>query len=126
MKMQEQKVIKPFDHQEVTSDKLPLIFELKLIECLAWRSMRLILLRKRSLKKSGACGFDNAPHMVAYERFVAAAYVGSPYAHVGIGWPSDLNNLTIDDVRKWYKAWYGPNNAVVVVAGDVNLYRFES
>ncbi len=37
-----------------------------------------------------------------------------------MGWLSDLNNMTIDDLRDWYHRWYTPNNAIVVVVGDVD------
>jgi zinc protease len=37
-----------------------------------------------------------------------------------IGWPDDVAGLTVNDLRKWYGQWYAPNNATVVVVGDVN------
>ncbi len=37
-----------------------------------------------------------------------------------IGWMNDLQHMTIADLEKWYKTWYAPNNATVVVVGDVN------
>ena len=61
---------------------------------------------------------DN-PNSRTYERFMAAAYLSSGYHHPIIGWMHDLDNLTIDDIRYWYNTWYAPNNAVLVVVGDV-------
>lgn len=63
---------------------------------------------------------DDNPKMRAYERFNAAAFISSPYHHLTIGWMNDLQNMTIDDVRQWYKTWYTPRNAVLVVVGDVD------
>jgi len=36
-----------------------------------------------------------------------------------IGWMNDIQNMTVEDVRNWYQRWYAPNNAIVVVVGDV-------
>lgn len=69
---------------------------------------------------------DDNPHQVAYERFRAAAFISNPYHHPVVGWMDDLQNMTNDDVRNWYQSWYGPNNAVAVVVGDVkpdDVYR---
>jgi len=62
---------------------------------------------------------DDKPTALTYERFNAVAYTNSPYRRPIIGWMEDLDTLTIEDVRSWYKTWYAPNNATLVVAGDV-------
>lgn len=62
---------------------------------------------------------EDNPQMLTNERFQAAAFIASPYHHTPIGWMNDLQNLKIEDVRKWYETWYAPNNAIVVVVGDV-------
>jgi len=61
---------------------------------------------------------DNA-HSLLYEKLMAVAYQEHPYQHSVIGWMNDLQALTANDVRDWYKSWYAPNNATLVVAGDV-------
>lgn len=63
---------------------------------------------------------DDNPQSLTYERFAAAANVASPYHHPVIGWMWDLNNMTAADVRNWYQTWYAPNNAILVIVGDVN------
>jgi zinc protease len=63
---------------------------------------------------------DDDPQSLTGEQFNATAFVNSPYHHSVIGWMDDLKNLTVDDVRKWYQEWYAPNNATVVVVGDVD------
>lgn len=63
--------------------------------------------------------YDDKPTSLTYETFAATAFQTSPYQNPTIGWPADLANLTLDDVRAWYQQWYAPNNAVVVVVGDV-------
>ena len=46
---------------------------------------------------------------------------GHPYSTPTIGLMEDLNAATIDDVKNWFKTWYGPNNAVLVLAGDIDV-----
>ncbi len=44
-----------------------------------------------------------------------------PYHHSTIGSMADLNAASLDDVKTWFRTWYGPNNAVLVLAGDIDL-----
>lgn len=62
---------------------------------------------------------DDDPRSKSYEYFSAVAHTNGPYKHPIIGWPDDLNQLTAQDVREWYQRWYAPNNATLVVVGDV-------
>jgi len=62
---------------------------------------------------------DDEPHALMYEKLMAAAYQEHPYQHPIIGWMNDLEAMTADDAQDWYRTWYVPNNAVLVVAGDV-------
>jgi len=62
---------------------------------------------------------EDVPTALTYERFNALFYTNNPYHHPIIGWVEDLDSLNIKDVRKWYKTWYAPNNATLVVVGDV-------
>lgn len=62
---------------------------------------------------------DDKPHGKVYEQFIATAYQSHPYHWPIIGWMNDLENMKVEDARAWYQTWYAPNNAVLVVAGDV-------
>ena len=62
---------------------------------------------------------EDNPHSLVREAFNAAAFVNSPYHHPVIGWMSDIKNYNADDLRDWYQKWYAPNNATVVIVGDV-------
>jgi len=64
---------------------------------------------------------DDRPSSLAYERFKAMAYPASGYHTPTIGWMDDLNRMTIEELRAWYEAWYAPNNATLVVVGDVTV-----
>jgi zinc protease len=63
--------------------------------------------------------YDDNPEMLTLERLYAAAHISNPYHHLTIGWMGDIEELTAEDLRSWYKTWYGPNNAVVVIVGNV-------
>jgi zinc protease len=62
---------------------------------------------------------DDNPQALAFERFLATAHLSSPYQHPVIGWMDDIKHLTVPDTRQWYQRFYAPNNATVVVVGDV-------
>ena len=55
-----------------------------------------------------------------YENLMATAYKATPYRHPIIGWMNDLENMIPNDARQWYRDWYAPNNATVVIVGDVD------
>ncbi len=54
-----------------------------------------------------------------YEQMMATAYVAHPYQNPVIGWPSDIENWTQDDLEGFFKTYYAPNNLTMVFAGDV-------
>ncbi len=62
---------------------------------------------------------DDNPQALAHEQFNATIWTVSPNRNPVIGWMDDLEHLDINDLVQWYEAWYAPNNAVVVVVGDV-------
>jgi zinc protease len=64
---------------------------------------------------------DDNPHARLFEAMQAMVYQASPYRRPIVGWMSDLDALTPDDARAFYKRWYTPTNAAVVVAGDVDV-----
>lgn len=81
---------------------------------------RQVVMEERKLRTE-----DN-PRALAYEKFNATAFMVSPYRHPTIGWMNDLKNLTVEDLQQWYRQWYAPNNATLVVVGDVEpdeVYR---
>ena len=62
---------------------------------------------------------DDDPHSLMYEKLMATAFEEHPYHHPVIGWMIDIQNMTAADALQWYKEWYAPNNATLVIAGDV-------
>jgi zinc protease len=63
---------------------------------------------------------EDSPVGLAYEALMATAFQAHPVRNPIIGWMSDLQSLTANDARDWYRTWYGPNYATLVVAGDVD------
>ena len=107
--------------QKIANDRLPMCLEME-----ADRMRNLLLEEKEFLKEievvkeERRLRTDDKPSALTYERFKAVAFTNSPYRRPIVGWMEDLETLTIDDVRRWYNTWYAPNNATLVVAGDVN------
>ncbi len=63
---------------------------------------------------------EDNPSSLLNESLMATAYMSSPYRHPVVGWMNDLVNMKASDARDWYRSWYKPNNATVVIAGDVD------
>lgn len=63
---------------------------------------------------------DDNPQAKLFEQMNAAAFQAHPYRRPIIGWMNDLETMTAADAKAWYDTWYVPNNAYVVVSGDVD------
>ncbi len=62
---------------------------------------------------------EDKPRAKTREHFQAMAFSNSPYKNPVIGWPADIAGYTVADLEAWYQRWYAPNNATLVVVGDV-------
>lgn len=62
---------------------------------------------------------DDKPSSLMREQFNAIAFLNSPYRAPVIGWMVDLEGMKVEDAIEWYKKWYTPNNATLVIVGDV-------
>ena len=63
---------------------------------------------------------EDSPGALLYETLNAVAFQAHPYRRPVVGWMSDLESMTAEDARDWFDTWYVPNNATVVVVGDVD------
>jgi len=103
------------------ASRLPIAFELeaermqnlKLDPAEVRKEIRVVL-EERRLRTE-----DN-PEALTYEKFRAAAFQRSRYGNPVIGWSEDLRALSVEELRDWYRRFYAPNNAVLVVVGDVD------
>jgi zinc protease len=63
---------------------------------------------------------EDSPRSQLFEQLSAAVYQASPYRRPVVGWMSDLDAMTPQDAREFYRRWYVPANAAVIIAGDVD------
>jgi zinc protease len=106
--------------QQLERSRLAIAFELEadrmqnlLLDEKAFRKELKVVMEERRLRT------DDRPESRVYEQFMATAYKVHPYKQPIIGWWQDLERLTVENVRAWYWRWYTPNNATLVVVGDV-------
>jgi zinc protease len=107
--------------QQLQKDRLPIAFELEAdrmanlqLKDESFAKEIQVVMEERRLRTE-----DN-PHAIVYEQLLSVAYQAHPYRRPIIGWMDDLQNMQAQDARNWYGRWYAPNNATLVVAGDVN------
>lgn len=65
-------------------------------------------------------GLENSNYRMLNEQVKASAFMAHPYRWSVIGYESDIKNWTKEDLQRYFETYYAPNNAVVVIAGDVN------
>ncbi len=106
--------------QQLEKSQLPLAFELE-----ADRMANLQLTKEefdkeiKVVMEERRWRTDDKPQSLVYEAFQGAVYRAHPYSRPVIGFMNDLENMSYEDAREWYTLWYAPNNATVVVVGDV-------
>lgn len=109
-------------HQSVAKDRLPLVMELE-----ADRMTNLVLgeeqvaSEKQVVLEERRQRVDNDPGATLGIYADGVLFFNHPYRRPIIGWESEIAALTADDVLAFYRRWYAPNNAVLVVAGDVTM-----
>lgn len=108
-------------YQQLEKSQLPLSIRLE-----ADRMQNLVLTDKefakeiRVVMEERRWRTEDKPQAKVYEQFNAAVYHAHPYGRPVVGWMNDLENMTAEDARDWYRQWYTPNNALLVVVGDVD------
>ena len=75
---------------------------------------RQVVLEERTLR------VDDSPKGMAYEKLQQLAYSGTPYGSSIIGSREDISSISISDLKNWYSKYYHPNNATIVIVGDVD------
>ena len=107
--------------QTMEKSRLPISFELE-----AERMQKLSLRKEefereiKVVREERRWRTEDSPQSYTYEVLNATAFQTSPYRQPTVGWMSDLNAMTVESLSDWYRKWYAPNNAIVVVVGDVN------
>ena len=107
-------------YQVLSRDRLAVAFELEADRLASLKLPADEFAREiEVIKEERRLRTDDKPTSLAYERFKAMAYPASGYHTPTIGWMADLERMTVEELRAWYQAWYAPNNATLVVVGDV-------
>ena len=108
-------------YQVLARDRLGVAFELEADRMASLQLPKEEFTREiEVIKEERRLRTDDKPSSLAYERFKAMAYPASGYHNPTIGWMADLQRMTDPQLRAWYQAWYVPNNATLVVVGDVS------
>ena len=107
-------------YQNVAADKLELVMKMEAdrmtglaFDDESFRTEKDVVLEERRQRT------DNEPRTQLAEMARATQWLNHPYRIPVIGWESEIRALTREDALAFYRRWYGPNNAVLVVAGDV-------
>jgi zinc protease len=76
--------------------------------------------QRNAVEEERRLGVDNQPYGKSYEEVESMAYDSFPYHHSVIGSMEDLNAASVDDVKDFFRTYYAPNNAVLVLVGDID------
>ena len=80
--------------------------------------------QRETVKNERAQRVDNQPYGLRDERTAQALYpIGHPYSWSTIGYVEDLDRVNLDDLKAFFKRWYGPNNAVLTIGGDIDILQ---
>ena len=109
-------------YQSIAADRLELVMKLEadrmrnlILDPAEIETERAVVLEERRSR------VESTPGARLSEQASAAFYLHHPYGRPIIGWEHEINAITPDDLRAFYDRWYGPNNAVLVVVGDVSM-----
>ena len=107
-------------YQRVAADRLELVMRMEadrmrnlLLSEDDWRTEREVIIEERNMRT------DSDPSAIFGEQRRAAQYLNHPYGTPVIGWRHEMEALTRQDALEWYQRYYAPNNAILIVAGDV-------
>jgi zinc protease len=109
-------------HQKLAPDKLYISIELE-----ADRMSNLIMDPKETLSERDVVmeerrmRYDDDPQSAVYEEVMSTAFKNNPYRWPVIGWMEDLKRITRDDIYSYYRQYYVPDNAMIIVAGNINV-----
>jgi zinc protease len=107
-------------YQRISKDRLEMVMEME-----ADRMVNLVLTEKdvktelQVVKEERRTRTDNKPSSLLVEQISAALYTAHPYGTPVIGWMDEVGKLTLADAMAFYRKYYTPSNAILIVAGDV-------
>ncbi|MDA9557840.1 insulinase family protein [Vibrio sp.] len=78
-------------------------------------------IQRATVKNERAQNYDNRPYGLIWEKMAEAMYPeGHPYSWQTIGYVEDLDRVNVNDLKAFFLRWYGPNNAVLTIGGDID------
>nr|WP_328837001.1 pitrilysin family protein [Vibrio ulleungensis] len=84
-------------------------------------SQRKFEIQRDTVKNERAQNYDNRPYGLTWEKLGEAMYPeGHPYSWQTIGYVEDLDRVDVNDLKAFFLRWYGPNNAVLTIGGDID------
>ena len=113
-------------YQTISVDRLELLMEME-----ADRMTNLVITPKeveperQVVLEERRSRVENNPSSILSEHLNAALFLSHPYRNPVIGWKHDIEGLNIDSILAFYKRWYAPNNAILVVAGDITAAQLK-
>jgi zinc protease len=106
--------------QKVAKDRLPLVMEMEADRMVNLRlDEKEVLTERKVILEERRSRVDNDPGSILQEQMFATLYLAHPYRVPVIGWENEIRALTREDAMAFYKRFYEPDNAILVVAGDV-------
>lgn len=108
--------------QRVSKDKLPTMMEMEADRMVNLRLTEKEVLTERDvILEERRSRVENNPAAILNEQMDAALYLSHPYGIPIIGWEHEIAKLSREDALNYYKHYYAPNNAIVIISGDVTL-----
>lgn len=111
-------------YQKLAPDRLELSIELEsdrmrnlVMDPEETLSERDVVMEERRMR------YDDDPQSLVYEEVVATAFENHPYRWPVVGWMEDIKTITRDDLWKYYRSRYAPDNAFIVVAGNIGVEK---
>ena len=113
-------------HQTVAVDRLPLVMKLEADRMQNLQISDAVVLPEREvIIEERRSRIDNSPAALLNEQVNTAIYLNHPYRIPVIGWEHEMATLSTADAIAHYRRWYAPNNAVLVVAGDITAAQLK-
>ena len=114
-------------HQRVAADRLGLMMKMEADRMVNLRLSEADILTEREvIIEERNMRVENSPGALFREQKNAALYLNHPYGTPVIGWRHEMEQLDLDDALAYYRQFYAPNNAILVVAGDVTPEQVEA
>ena len=90
------------------------------LSAMYWEGEREVIKSERSES------IDNSPSQLALERVLSVAYPASASGNPVIGWMHDLDRMHVQELQDWYRRWYAPNNATLIIVGDIDINQVKA